>query len=379
MAVKKNTVRVTRRAGSGSGSDGPAPVVPGLFYDAPGDNSKIEGGIRFPDLFGLGLGNAGISFGPSATFPNGTRFGFGANTAPVKRAVAPRAKPQAQDRAPLTFADYLQMANEMGLGGSGTDYAALMNQLRANAANADAKLAAMYGQLQNSIDADAAGIAQNFDTNGQNLNQNAASALDTINNAYQAARDAQTQQFQQLGIQDAAGVLAAQGGAAAGDQANAVGNVAQNSGANAQQNAQNRTAALNYNTGISNAAGLEGAVQRAAVQQELANRLAELQTQQSSEGNQRSQSLFQAALGMAQNPSIFDPNYKGNPMDALKAQLLAAQVTAQDLKNQGLAANSSGAIGGNLSQYQTLAQAYGIDPSDQEAFLNFIKLVNETQ
>lgn len=376
MAVKKNAVRVTKSGDSET--DSPAPVAPGLFYDAPGNNTKIEGGIQFPDLFGLG--NVGISFGPAATLPNGMRFGFGATASPVKRAVAPRRQEQQSEQgAQLTFADYLRMANEMGLGGGNTDYSALMNQLRANAMNADAKLAAMYNQLQGSIDADASVIGQTYDAGAAGLTQNADQAQATINNAYQAARDAQTQQFQQLGIGDAAGVLAAQGGNAAADQANAIGNVAQNSGANQQQLGQNRVAALNYNIGIGNAAGLEGAVQRAAVQQELANRLAELQTQQSQEGSQRSQSLFQAALGMAQNPGIFDPNYQGNPMDALKAQLLAAQITAQDLKNQGLAANSSGQIGGNLSQYQTLAQAYGIDPSDQEAFLNFIKLVNETQ
>jgi hypothetical protein len=286
---------------------------------------------------------------------------------------------QRPDTSPLTFADYLRMANEMGLGGGGTDFGALEAQLRQNAANADAKLTAMYNQLRGSIDADASTIGQTYDTGAQGLQQSAEQAQATINNAYQAARDAQTQQFQQLGIGDAAGVLAAQGGNAAADQANAIGNIAQNSGANQQQLDQNRTSALTYNTNIGNAAGLEGAIQRAAVQQELANRLAELQTQQSQEGSQRQQSLFQAALGMAQNPGIFDPNYQGDPMDSLKAQLLAAQVTAQDLKNQGLAANSSSQIGGNLSQYQTLAQAYGIDPSDQEAFLNFIKLVNETQ
>lgn len=362
----------------------PSPGIAGLWEGLGGMYSDAERG------FANGLGSIWdfLSSQPAGTSRWGQDWGYGPDLpqsgmpAGVGKAIGKSRIPKGQQQeAPpqLTFADYLRMANEMGLGGGGTDFGALEAQLRQNAANADAKLAAMYNQLRGSIDADAAVIGQTYDAGAAGLTQNADQALGTINNAYQAARDAQTQQFQQLGIGDAAGVLAAQGGNAAADQANAIGNVAQNSGANQQQLGQNRVAALNYNTGIGNAAGLEGAVQRAAVQQELANRLAELQTQQSQEGSQRQQNLFQAALGMAQNPGIFDPNYQGNPMDALKAQLLAAQITAQDLKNQGLAANSSGQIGGNLSQYQTLAQAYGIDPSDQEAFLNFIKLVNETQ
>src|SRR5690606_5588081 len=120
--------------------------------------------------------------------------------------------------------------------------------------------AAMFGQLQESIRGDAAGIGSTYDTNAQNLQQAADQGASSIDAAYQAARDAQTQQFQQLGIGDAAAVLAAAGGNAAADQANALGNIAQNSSANQQANAQHRTSALNYNTNIANAAGLEGAV-----------------------------------------------------------------------------------------------------------------------
>ena len=297
------------------------------------------------------------------------------------RGVAP---PVQSETAPpgLTFADYLAMANAMGLGGGdGTNYGALMDQLRTNAGSADTKLEAMYRQLRGSIDADAAPIKQSYDQAGRQIQQSGDEARQQTNAGFDRARETQAQQFRTLGIEDAAGVLAANGGAAGNDQAVANANILQDQQAGKTQNTQNGASALDYNTNIGNAAGLEGNVQRAAIQQQLADKLAELQVAQGESQRSGQSNAFNAAFQMAQNPGIFDPNHQEEMslQDQLQARLLAGQVTAQDYKNQALAANSGQGVGANLTQYQTLAQAYGVDPSDPVAFLDFIKMVNATR
>jgi hypothetical protein len=227
------------------------------------------------------------------------RSGEGAVGSGAPRGIGAFTKPQPQQepqQRQLTFADYLAMANQMGLGGDGTDYSALERQLRANASEGDAKLKAMYGQLRSSIDADEAGIAQNYDRGRSGIEGAARQAAAETNSGYDAARAAQTQQMKALGIEQAAAVLAGQGGAAASDQAAANANIAQNKQAGVTQNRANRSAAVNYNTGIGNAAGLEGQVQRAALQQQLANKLAELQTAQSESQAGGQKDVFSAAL-----------------------------------------------------------------------------------
>lgn len=272
----------------------------------------------------------------------------------------------------LTFADYLRMANEMGLGDT-TDYSAMEAQLRRNAAEGDSRLDAMYRQLRGSIDADAPGINQSYDDAGAAMAANAERARGQINGGYDAARAAQTDQFAALGIGDAAAVNE---GRAQADQANAVSNVAQNELANQNLNTVNRSSANNYNTNIGNAAGLEGNVQRAALQQQLANTLAELQVKASEGANEGRRSAFSTAFSMAQNPSIFDPNYRAQP---------SLEDAGQDLKNQKLAFELNQMMQGNvpigqtLQQMQGLAQQMGVDPTNQEQFLQFIEMVNKAQ
>lgn len=343
-------------------------------------SSRAPGTTRIgSDSFGPDAGESPYSSSSSSSLANpssagnNSNYGTGAGGALIGGGV--------KRPSPMLGPDYVALANAMGLGAT-TDYSALKNQLQANATSSDAQIGAMYDALRASIEADAAGIGQSYDTTQQALQQIAADSTAQTNAAYQAARDAQTQQFQQLGIQDAAGVLAAAGNAAGADQAHALGNIAQTGAANQSQNAQHRASALNYNTNIGNAAGFEGTVQRAAIQKQLANKLAELQVAQSQEEAQGAKSAFDAASQMAQNPALWDPNYQGNPMDSLQAQLLAGQVTAQDLKNQALAANSL-PLSANLTQYQTLFQTvgpnFGLDPANKDDFVEFIKLMKEMQ
>lgn len=278
----------------------------------------------------------------------------------------------------LTFADYLAMANEM-VGGT-PDYAAMEQYLRDNASSADTRLEAMYRQLRGSIDADAPGIGQNYDSAGAAMDQNAQQAQATTNQGYDAARAAQTQQLEALGIGEAAGTLAANGGFAAGDQGAANANIEQNRLAGMQQTTANKASALNYNTGIGNAAGLEGNVQRALVQQQLAQKLAELSMQEQQDSvSSRSNSI---SLAQVLQKQALEAKAASGPLsirEELELQKLAGEVTAQDYKNQALAANSSVPVGANLSQYQTLFQQAGGDPANIDDLLKFIEAVKATQ
>ena len=284
-----------------------------------------------------------------------------------------------------SFADYLAEANAMSdQGGGGPDYGAMESNLRNNASQGSAKLAAMFGALRKSIDADAAPIAQNYDTAQAAVAQNAQQSNAQTQQGFENARAGQTQQMAALGIGEAAGVLAANGGQAARDQAVAQSNIAQNQAANAGQLTANKAAALNYNTGIGNAAGLEGAVQQSALQQALTAKLAELQVAKSADSSQRQSNNSALAFQLADFDNAkaqrrADQLAGPSPMDDLKAQKLAQEVYGQQLKNQNFASNMGGSAGPGLQGYQKLAQQYGVDTSNLEDMMNFVKLYQSSQ
>lgn len=230
------------------------------------------------------------------------------------------------------------LAKAMGImnqyGGStipqGPDYGAMRQQLQNQAGQNDARLAAMYKQLQGSYANDAPGIAANYDTAIASSGKTADQAAALANSGYDAARNSQTQQFQQLGIGDAAKVLAANGSQATADQGRAVSNIAQNKAAVQQQLGTEKANAGNYNTSIEHAAGLEGNLQRAVLQNQLAQKLAELSTQQSASNAQAAQAKqanFAQALQLAQ--SLY-----GDAQSKQSAQVTAAQNQQKTLYQQ---------------------------------------------
>lgn len=291
------------------------------------------------------------------------------NNAPVEQA------PQA-----MSFSDYLAMAQQLLGGGSGgTDYSALVDQLKRNASEGDARLKAMYDAYQQRVIGSAPGISQVYDQTGAGIDQNGLQATDQINDAYQSSRDAQTQQLAALGIGDTAGVLAGQGGQAANDQAFNLSGVSRAQQASGDLNTSNKGTALDYNTNFGNAVGMSGVEQRSSLQQALQTKLAELESQQASEqSDDRSQQLS-LAFQLAQNQQLVDPNAPPDVMAELDAQAAAAKLYAQQLKNQQLAQSMGGSVGGNLAAYQQLAQQYGIDPSNLEEFTKFVQTVRATQ
>ena len=363
---------------------------------------------------GRGFANFGSSLGAFLGSRNAPKYGAGDQLFGIpKAAQRPKAAPQSpyqrpeipqiqQDNhpelqglnAPKTFADYLAEAQGMlGAGGGasrsgGVDYSGQISAARTNAGASDARLAAMYSQLQNSIGADAAGIKSNYDTAKASQVANAAAASSQTAQGYQSARDAQTAQFARLGIGDAAGVLAANGGNAARDQAVANSNIAQSQQISGNQTDAHQASALTYNTRLGQAAGAEGTSQRATLQNNLSTKLAQLQSQQAQANSQYAQQGASQAMDLAKTLGDFDnsaaqrryqmdPSNPTNVKNDLRNQLVASQIQANNLKNQNFQANTaSPTAAAQYASAQALAVKLGIDPANSTAMDGLLKQIS---
>lgn len=301
---------------------------------------------------------------------------------PVEPSWTPDAPP------PKTLADYLMQARSMGLGGGdGTNYDALSGQLRANGAAGDAKLAAMYDALARSTAGDAAGIKANFDNTGSKMAASSATANKDTSQAYNSTRDAQTAQFKALGIEDAAGVLAANGGQAARDQNIAQANIAQNSAANQNQNTAKAGNAQQYNTGVVQSNRSAGVEARSHLQQQLSTKLAELESAKASSKTNGAQQAFSAAMQLMQ----MDPN---NPSNQLSAQNAAqdrqmsmdsmsakTQKTLAEITAMGSKQTLQQTLAGSTAQYkkiEQLALAKGLNVGDPKVMRDFVQTLTSS-
>lgn len=279
----------------------------------------------------------------------------------------------------MSFSDYLALAAQMGVGQGGVDYGGLRSQLQSQAQRGDSALNAMYSQLRGSIDADAPGIAQTYDQTSQGIGENGAAAIKTTNDAANSARQAQTSQLQALGIGDTAAVLAGAGGNAAADQAAAVSNIAQNQAAGQNQAVANKASALNYNTGVGNAAGLEGNIQRANLQADLQAKLAELgiREQEANAGNNDEQLQFAMQL-MGQDRSAAsdaaEQQAQAEQQD-FDNRMSMADLVLRQTKAQGSQQTLQDQLGEQLGGAQTIYEAaarMGVKPDELAKILSAV-------
>lgn len=173
------------------------------------------------------------------------------------------------------------------------------NNARQRGTEHDARLAAMYEQLQNSMRQDGATTQQNFQGAIDDTAQRSAAAQQQIQAASNTADDRNAQVLANLGIEEAQGNIV-QGGRDLNSQtADAVADAAargQISGDALQQNQQSAGA---LNASLVGAAGLEGNLQRARVQSELASLLAQYDMQEQEANRQAQQQSFTQAMGLA--------------------------------------------------------------------------------
>lgn len=222
-----------------------------------------------------------------------------------------------------TLKDYLLEAE--GMMGNGPDFEAIRRRYLENTQQSDAKLQAMFNQLNGSYAANAAPIQASYDTAGAAINQAGAQGVANVNAGYDASRAAQTEQLAALGIQDAAAVLA-QDGEMAADQGMSAGGISRDAANYAGLNATNAQSAQQFNTGLQGAAALGGAESRALLQRSLADNLAGLAFKESEYEPQKFDMKMRLAqsLQAAEQGNGLDP-YQQAQLDQDLAQFIADQ------------------------------------------------------
>lgn len=290
---------------------------------------------------------------------------------------------EAQVPEGLSFLDALKQALGLVGGGEGGGGFTPINldpqreAARARGAEYDARLAAMYRQLQGSYAADAPGIAKSYDEASAGVNKNSDQAVANINSAYNAARADQTAQLKELGIEEAAKGINERGESSTEDQAAAVSNLEQNRGAVANQLGTNKQSALDYNTEIKGAAGLEGNLQRAANQSRLQQLLADIDADEQSQNSQlqsQARSSQSSNMGMAMNlaQALQEDYYRQHPelapqQDNWEQQQALSEFLYKQQQDQAKALTEG--QGRKTSLMNNLLKQYGGDTAKaQDAF-----------
>lgn len=234
-----------------------------------------------------------------------------------------RAQQELTDEEAKTLKDYLLEAE--GMMGNGPDFEAIRRRYLENTQQSDAKLQAMFNQLNGSYAANAAPIQASYDTAGAAINQAGAQGVANVNAGYDASRAAQTEQLAALDIQDAAAVLA-QDGEMAADQGMSAGGISRDAANYAGLNATNAQSAQQFNTGLQGAAALGGAESRALLQRSLADNLAGLAFKESEYEPQKFDMKMRLAqsLQAAEQGNGLDP-YQQAQLDQDLAQFIADQ------------------------------------------------------
>jgi hypothetical protein len=274
--------------------------------------------------------------GTNAAQDQGKRLTAMANAMRQRREVQEQG-PVEDEFNPLSIAEAISRAMSM-VGGGSVNYDPQRNELRGRASENDARLEAMYKQLQGSYAADVPKIEGIYDEASAGVNESTDAGVANINAAYDKARADQTAQLEALGIGDAAGVIAGAGQDAGAQQAAAVGALETNRGANVSQLTGDRAASSEASRRIGQAAGLEGNLQRAGNQSRLQQLLAEIDMMEQQENASLAQSQQSQAFSLAQ--SMVDDNWRQRQYADSRAdadfdkQFRAQQLVAEQLGQQ---------------------------------------------
>lgn len=317
----------------------------GFGKEAPEGYRKNGFGVTLPagvQDFNQGLRNVPGGQLPSLSPPQGIDWRLFQNTAKegVKRlpgGIAPKNRqPTEQPAAPdagstaKTLADYLQEAMSLIGGGSGgVNYDPQRATARQNASEADARLEAMYRQLRGSIDADAPVLQQAYQTAIDATAQNAATAQAQTQAASDNAQARNDQVLANLGIQQAAGNQIQEGRDLGTQTAGNIAAQASKGQAAGDRLVSNQATALQHNTNIGNAAGLEGNLQRAANQAKLNALLAEIDQKEQQDNAALSENSFSKQLSMAN--SLLDFDRYNQEQQASREQALAKLMNDRDI------------------------------------------------
>lgn len=172
---------------------------------------------------------------------------------------------------------------------------------KSQAKTADARLAAMYDQLRNSILDDSGEIRDTTEAARSGMSEIAAEEQKAIADAYQTTQNRQDEVLGRLGIEDAQAIAQAQGDVQGRSMNEAAERATTRNAAAQQYTTSVGQNAENFNTNNAAAAGMEGATRRADVQQQLSSALAALTDERNSTRAQIAQQNQDRALSLAQS------------------------------------------------------------------------------
>lgn len=224
-------------------------------------------------------------------------------------------------------------------------YDAMVADKEARAVQDQAKLEAMYKQYADMIAASEAGVAQNYDTAGAAYQGNADQATQAINAAYDASRAAQSKQFQDLGIGDAAAVIQSRGEDAGGNQAASAANIAEMAAALKTSNEAAKQAGVQGVRGLAKAAPLEGIAKRDMYNRQLSDQINQIRAQQQGEKYATQQAIAKAQadqnsmLGKLRQEAILG-GAKQMSTSEIEAAKIASKTGTPVSRNVGLAINA---------------------------------------
>lgn len=301
--------------------------------------------------------------------PSGVTGGIAAGLAPnpgrmMGGKVFEKTQPQMDETALPSFLANLMESLGM-VGGSDVNYDPLRQDAQSRGAEYDARLSAMYNQLQNSMRQDGTAIQGNYQEAVDQNAQRTTEAAQSVQGASDAAAERNLQQLQALGIGEAAGNIVAQGQDLNSDTARAVQDTqarGQLSGNNLVENQQSAGA---HNANLVGAAGLEGNLQRARVQSELSSLLAQYDMEEQQARQQAQQSSLSQAMGLA--GALTDNQWQ---TQTYQDDLARAQYEAQQDQLGALQPNK---LSQSMSFLQSLMQSPQFQDQDIESLLPYIQ------
>lgn len=238
-------------------------------------------------------------------------YRYGSAPVPVKR---PPAAPSAQRQGRIgaqptmprlgntdlpSFMSFLQQAMEQVGGVGRVSYDPLRQDARSRGAEYDARLNAMYNQLANSIRDDGQTVQQSYQGAIDDTAARSAATQQQIQGASNVADDRNQQVLANLGIEQAEANAIAQGRDLNTQTAGAVADAAARGQIATDRLTTGQQAAAEHNTNLAGAAGLEGNLQRARVQSELASLLAQYDMQEQEANRQAQQQALSQSMGLA--------------------------------------------------------------------------------
>ena len=200
---------------------------------------------------------------------------------------------------PGSFMDFLKEALQGSAGVGRISYDPQRADARNRSSEYDARLAAMYGQLQNRMRDDNTALQSTYQGAIDDSAARNAAAQQQIQAASNAADDRNAQVLANLGIEQAQGNIVNEGRDLNTQTANAVADAAARGQISGDALSRNQQSAAQAGNSLVGAVGLEGNLQRARVQNELSQLLAQYDMQEQEANRQAQQQSFAQAMGLA--------------------------------------------------------------------------------